>query len=571
MKLIPLLLAFALGGTMGAQTQTRTSPDCLLNFTFTSAVPGSPLNNVPQVASGSSTGGCVFWTVTVDQFNTGAGTIVFQSNPSSTTTGTAAPVTGWVTFSPLSGTTSLGSNPTSTFPWTYATTGYAPWVRVNVTSYTSGTLRGSIQGWRRISSAGGGGGGGTPGGSNGDIQFNNSGSFGGETLVPIANGGTGTATPSLVPGTNVTITGSWPNQTINSSGGGGGAGGGFTTYSSGTATVTLPAAGTTFFPAGGGGPPNSTEANVQSASPAATISKFYVHLSANIGTGNTIAFTFRDGGSDQSVTCTISGAANTCNDTTHSVTVAAGDIISIKAVTTGTVVITPQIVILFSTGGGGGGGLSAKIPYLSDGSNSYAAISAPASTIPGSFTFSWVNQASVTETLSNGAAQWLISSFGGGGPFITARTAPLTASSNYTASACFVSFSNGNFSNDIILTDGTQFITFGLSMPLTGIREYSLSVIRWSNFSTVASSPFAIDNFTPQGGPVCLRITDDGTNLVYELGLFVGTQQWMVLFSESRSAFLTATSWGYGINYNPNITTTGNAQVIFLSATQVTP
>lgn len=33
-------------------------------------------------------------------------------------------------------------------------------------------------------------GGGTPGGSNGDIQFNNSGTFGGVTLVPLANGGT---------------------------------------------------------------------------------------------------------------------------------------------------------------------------------------------------------------------------------------------------------------------------------------------------------------------------------------------------------------------------------------------
>lgn len=33
-------------------------------------------------------------------------------------------------------------------------------------------------------------GGGTPGGSSGDIQFNNAGSFGGETLVPLANGGT---------------------------------------------------------------------------------------------------------------------------------------------------------------------------------------------------------------------------------------------------------------------------------------------------------------------------------------------------------------------------------------------
>jgi len=39
-------------------------------------------------------------------------------------------------------------------------------------------------------------------------------------VLPIANGGTGTSTPGLVQGTNITITGSWPNQTINSTGGG---------------------------------------------------------------------------------------------------------------------------------------------------------------------------------------------------------------------------------------------------------------------------------------------------------------------------------------------------------------
>ena len=34
------------------------------------------------------------------------------------------------------------------------------------------------------------------------------------TALPVASGGTGTATPSLVAGTNVTITGTWPNQTV---------------------------------------------------------------------------------------------------------------------------------------------------------------------------------------------------------------------------------------------------------------------------------------------------------------------------------------------------------------------
>jgi len=44
-------------------------------------------------------------------------------------------------------------------------------------------------------------------------------------LLPVANGGTGTATPSIVAGTNITVTGTWPNQTIAASGGGGTPGG----------------------------------------------------------------------------------------------------------------------------------------------------------------------------------------------------------------------------------------------------------------------------------------------------------------------------------------------------------
>jgi len=33
-------------------------------------------------------------------------------------------------------------------------------------------------------------------------------------ILPIANGGSGTSTPSLVAGSNIGITGSWPNQTV---------------------------------------------------------------------------------------------------------------------------------------------------------------------------------------------------------------------------------------------------------------------------------------------------------------------------------------------------------------------
>lgn len=36
--------------------------------------------------------------------------------------------------------------------------------------------------------------------------------------LPVANGGTGTTTPSIVAGTNITVSGTWPNQTINAAG-----------------------------------------------------------------------------------------------------------------------------------------------------------------------------------------------------------------------------------------------------------------------------------------------------------------------------------------------------------------
>ena len=51
-------------------------------------------------------------------------------------------------------------------------------------------------------------------------------------IVALANGGTGTATPSLVAGTNITITGTFPNQTIN------GSASGVTTFSGGTTGLT---------------------------------------------------------------------------------------------------------------------------------------------------------------------------------------------------------------------------------------------------------------------------------------------------------------------------------------------
>jgi hypothetical protein len=71
-------------------------------------------------------------------------------------------------------------------------------------------------------------------------------------IVALANGGTGTATPSLVAGTNISITGTFPNQTITASG----AAGAVTQIVAGTNVTISPAGGTgvvTINASGGGG------------------------------------------------------------------------------------------------------------------------------------------------------------------------------------------------------------------------------------------------------------------------------------------------------------------------------
>lgn len=73
----------------------------------------------------------------------------------------------------------------------------------------------------------------------------------------------------------------------------------------------------------------ASEADAQiSASAAGTMTNLYCNVTTAPGIGNQWVVTLRKAGVSQTLTCTITGAATTCNDTTHSFSFAQGDLLS---------------------------------------------------------------------------------------------------------------------------------------------------------------------------------------------------------------------------------------------------
>jgi hypothetical protein len=166
-------------------------------------------------------------------------------------------------------------------------------------------------------------------------------------IVPIAKGGTGTASPNLVAGSNVTITGAWPNQTIAATSGGASATA--LTFISSLLNLAYTGNPTLFFnPNAGVIAATHTGVTYTGANDfadqdniimpvACTISSLTVAsntIFTGTGSDNT-AFTVYKNGAAQAMTCTVSntntvGNVSSVTDNTHTFTVAAGDRISIS-------------------------------------------------------------------------------------------------------------------------------------------------------------------------------------------------------------------------------------------------
>lgn len=153
--------------------------------------------------------------------------------------------------------------------------------------------------------------------------------------LTVANGGTGTSSPGLVAGSNITITGTWPNQTIAASGGGGG-----TAYSTVMAGGSINTSTTVYCWIPGLTCPAAITNALPWLTPVpGTLKNLYVKTNSNATTGTgTLTFTVYQNGSATAITCNyIPNSASSCADTSHSITVSAGDALFIQQAESGTI------------------------------------------------------------------------------------------------------------------------------------------------------------------------------------------------------------------------------------------
>lgn len=74
----------------------------------------------------------------------------------------------------------------------------------------------------------------------------------------------------------------------------------------------------------------ATEADAQEMTQSATVKNLYVKLDTAPSAGDARTFTLYQNGSPASVTCTIAETATTCNDTAHTLSASAGDLLSTR-------------------------------------------------------------------------------------------------------------------------------------------------------------------------------------------------------------------------------------------------
>jgi hypothetical protein len=372
-------------------------------------------------------------------------------------------------------------------------------------------------------------------------------------------------------GTNVTLTPSASALSFAASGGGGGSGGG----TSGWSGIPLTFISTTiqYAPPVGGGLTSATETTVSVGAPStATISKMYVSINAALGVAATLQVTLENGTATPSaLTCTTSSGGTSCSDTTHSVNVTAGTLLSFKLVSSGTVTAgIPSIVINYAIGTGGstsgatitignfsGIGSCTTSPFIyyaedaglvgyCDGSSDldykYGPINAVPTTLAATTAFNGPTAANVPGGIT------MTATAGGGGN--TQGRLMAVPSTPYVQIACmeaqlpFLSFP----SVGMIWTDGTNTSTSKIIQFIILETTSDVFNVQVSKQTGVTGGTTGYSGVNWAAGPsLCLALQDDGTTAL-KYAYSYDRQNWQVVLSTGRADFLTPTNVGVYVN-----------------------
>jgi hypothetical protein len=310
---------------------------------------------------------------------------------------------------------------------------------------------------------------------------------------------------------------------------------------------------------------STTEASVaQKINPLTTWSQFGATLSTALGSGDSVVFTWRSAGSDQALTCTIADPAVTCSDTTHSFTNAAGDLMSVKAVFTGTIVVTPIFTFAVQAGvtvtgptgptgpaGGGGtpGGSDGQLQFNNAGAfggfgnpmqPNLSATGAPLASLP---TSGWtvVNSAILNDFSQGMSAVHILGSNGLNWRFIKRTlTVPYTLIALIRVNGYTISCSASAFG--LYLTDGTKLEGLEFLQTSGGVLSPKPRVETMTNVTTDSAT---VAGPTAVGSPLmqAIKITNNSTNRVFS---YWSNGAWVQILSEASGTFLTENAAGPG-------------------------